>query len=496
MKHFIFCSLLMLFFTTYGIQADDNYIYVGCMDMAKNLNPYLAQSEIELALQQLVFPPLIADFGSNQKGDKSFLGILIDDSNIQYEPGYYLDFGLSESPVFKNIKINPDDIVDNVTRIHALGEISDFSFNLVNAETLSPQSVRITFGTKNIMSKLFASTFPIVNLSSIKKNGWNNNSKTFIFSADKNSLIGYSDYNYENIFTDQNTITLAPVKSEYTKESPKLSLKTFPDYSQLINGLRRDEIQCAFNISALTEINSKDIAWADMQFGRQSISYLEVTERGEQKGLSNMAIIDNIRNRFRTFFQAQELLRSSGWVYRFDGILNESISFTSGSNSSRVASDTISILYVNTTINDKIIKILSQVFKDMGYTLYEKAMDRNLGESKININDFDLIMESRFINTPEFLNLKFYYNYKRVDNQHKAQIKELLSMSGDMSILNDKAQELESRILRQLPIVFLVRYHTRIAYRTKELGRNINDSRGASHFFHNLSSWRRNRCGF
>lgn len=496
----LYCLLIIIGIVALQAQElSDDTIHVGCMERVKNLNPYLAQSEVELTLQQLVFPPLIADCGRRGNGNSPFIGILIADRNIlEQGNSNSLRFGLGASRLCPDLTITPREIIANVERLKQLAGGSNFAFNLVRAQAVGQHAVDISFSTRERFGKLTSAAFPIINFEKIRGSGyldkWNRNNKIFISQEDSAYLLGYSDYRYRDIFKRQNTITLAPKPGIGRPNAKILSLKTFPDYNQLVRGLIANEIQVAMNVSPLTYIGDKDIAWADEQFGRKSVLYLEVTDRGRRIGLDtmNMALIELVRTQFKRRFAQDNLISNSGWVHCYQGLLNETLENITAAKPRRLKETEIRLLYTRNTINDRVVRILQDIFSNIEtenpYTLSVRGVSQSISIENIDTHRFHLIMGSRFINTPEFLNLRFYLKHPEA-RRFKREIDNILDMGGQTSRLNTQAMQLEPRILDRVPLVFLVRYNTRIAYRHRNVKRNIDSDKGSPYFFYNLSGW-------
>lgn len=467
------------------LSAERGEIVVGTMDVVKNLNPYLAQSEIESALQKVVFPSLIADFiemkGKKEEGD-SFRGILITDRDFDKKGSTdYLDFTLNGS------RITPGIFIENFKRIKSLGTKSNFSWNLERAESPGPYKVRAFFEKKYLLGKLIASSFPLVDFNSIDER-WQSSEQVFITNSDRNRLKGFSDYRYSSIDSRNSIINVSPVAT-----GKNLVVKSFPDYKQLIDRLNAGELQAAFNLSALTQIYNKEIALDDMKFANQYVLYMIVTQRGVRRGLADMDIINNIRHDYRSAFSRHPVLQSSGHIYRRSGFLLEDAQLPQPEQLEKLDSvDTITLLYYRNTINDYVKEIIEGIIRNMGYSLYAVAIDRNTSRDKINMDDFDFVIESRYIQFPEFLNLKYYKEYMGLYPAAQAQgelkkIEQLLSEGGKLSSLHEEAQKLENSLLKNIPIVFFLRYNTRIAVRRGT--QNYQSDKGVPYFFYNLSKW-------
>lgn len=464
--------------------ARENEIQVGTMDVIRNLNPYLAQSEIELALQKVVFPPLIADFieGRKEDGD-SFRGLLIHDRNIIRQlRDETLEFDLNGSPV------DPEVFIDNFNRIKSLGPKSNFSWNLNHAQHLGNRRIKMTFDKKFPLGKLIAASFPLVDFNALEKN-WERSDYVFITNEDTQLLKGYSHYQYSHIDQQRSIITLSPREN---KQGKKLVVKTLPDYKQLVDRLNANELQVAFNLSALTDLHNPEIALDDMKFANQYVLFMVVTAKGKEKGLDHMDIVNYIRNKFNDAFAADKVLYSSGNIFKRDGFLLESIQLPRAEDINQPDNtDKISLLYYRNTINDRVKNVVEGIIENMGYSFRAVAIDPNTSRDKINENDFDLVIKSSYIQFPEFLNLRYYKEYMDrypapQSRGYERRIHKLLSRGGKLSSLHEQAQRLERTLLKNLPIVFFLRYNTRIAVKK---GIQKYNSPGVPFFFYNLSKW-------
>lgn len=465
-----------------GKKTDE--IVVGTMDMVKNLNPYLAQSEIELALQTVVFPPLIADFVEGRRGDQdSFRGVLINSRNITRRTGTdYLEFNISGSPV------TPGIFIQNFTRIRSLGPKSNFSWNLKRAESPGQQRVRVYFDRNYTLGKLIASSFPLVNFDAVDGR-WDRSDQVFVTNSDRHLLVGFSDYHYNRIDQRRSIIHLSP---KTTRTGKNLVVKTLPDYKQLIDRLYAGELQVAFNLSPLTRIQDPNIELADMKFADQYILFIVVTARGMKRGLGDTGIIDHIRGKFKDAFSLDRVLQSSGNIFMRDGFLLETAPFSRSMQPKKLNSPgTVTLLYYRNDINDRLKNMIEGIIGNMGYSFKAVAIDRNTPRHRVYENDFDLVIKSRYVQFPEFLNLRYYkefldYYSPLQARGHKRRIDRLLARGGKLSLLHEEAQTLEREMLKQLPIVFLVRYNTRIAV---QKGTQNYQSSGVPYFFYNLSQW-------
>jgi hypothetical protein len=474
----------------YPLENKINEIQVGTMDVIRNLNPYLAQSEIELALQKVVFPPLIADFiessqedGEDDENNDSFRGLLVHDRNIYRQTGsQYLEFDLNDSPV------DPGVFIDNFNRIKSLGPKSNFSWNLSHAQHLGNRKIKMTFDKKFTLGKLIAASFPLVDFNAMEKN-WERSDFVFITNEDTQLLKGYSPYQYSGIDPQRSIITLSPREN---RQGKKMVVKTLPDYKQLVDRLNANELQVAFNLSALTDIHNPEIALDDMKFANQYVLFMVVTTRGKGKGLDDMEIVNHIRTKFNDAFAADKVLYSSGNIFKRDGYLLESIQLPRAEDIKQLEiTDKISLLYYRNTINDRVKNIVEGIIKNMGYPFRAVAIDPNTSRDKINENDFDMVIKSSYIQFPEFLNLRYYKEYMErypalQARGYEKSIHNLLSRGGKLSSLHEQAQKLERSLLKNLPIVFFLRYNTRIAVKK---GIQKYNSQGVPFFFYNLSKW-------
>jgi hypothetical protein len=455
------------------------------MDVIKNLNPFLAQSEIELALQKVVFPPLIADFieGNREAGD-SFHGFLIGDRYIIKNIGEYsLDFILSENLV------DPGVVKKNFDLIKELGAKSDISWNLDSFQLLEEKKIRMTFRKNQLLGKLIAASFPLVDFSAFSEK-WDSGDHVFITDSEKHLLIGYSDYCYSKITPRNSRVQLSPRTG---KPGKHLVVRSFPDYKQLVDGLKANELHVAFNLSALTDIQEKDIGLDDMKLANQYALFMVVTKKGQQRGLGDIDLINSIRGKFKDGFAGDKVLLSSGSIFPRVGFLIESIQFPLVENlRKRPISGNVTLLYYRNTINDRVKDIVENIIINMGYSFNATAIDPNTSRDRIDESQFDLVIKSRYIQFPEFLNLRYYKEYIEQNSPPQSSgylrlIDRLLSRGGTLSQLQAEAQQLERTLLKQLPIVFFVRYNTRIAVRKGT--QKYNATNGVPFFFYNLSRW-------
>lgn len=480
MKNIILCLFLGLCLVTTTVGQEEE-ITVGTMDVVKNLNPYLAESEIELAIQKVAFPPLIADFIEQNSGRRdSFRGLLIDESrNIRKGRGAnHLDFFLENNPV------TPEIFIDNFNRVRRLGAKSKFSWNLRAAQDLKTGWVRAFFKGNYPLCKLIAASFPLVDFGSIEKT-WRRSDQVFIINSDLKMLKGFSNYRYDDINHRRATVRLAPARGR----GKTLLVKSFPDYSQMIDRLNAGELHVAFNLSALSHIHSKDIELDDMKFANQYVLYMAVTSRGKRKGLGNMSIIKHIRLEYNRSFAADTFLKKSGNIFLKNGFLVERLSLSEETKPK--GSGPVTLLYIRNTINDRVVDIVEGILQNMGYNFRAVAIDQNTSRENIDENEFDLLLKSTFIQFPEFINLKHYKKYiaanSPLHNRYIREINRLLTSGGTLDHLEGEAQTLEKELLQNFPIVFFLRYNTRIAVR-KNI-QNYESDKGVPYFFYNLSNW-------
>jgi hypothetical protein len=128
----------------------------------------------------------------------------------------------------------------------------------------------------------------------------------------------------------------------------------------------------------------------------------------------------------------------------------------------------------------------------MGYSLRAVAIDRNTSRDRVKESEFDLVIKATYIQFPEFLNLRYYKEYVKQSPLLKSRgyirrIDRVLSKGGKLSLLHEEAQKLEKIMLKNLPIVFFLRYNTRIAVRRGT--QNYQASGGVPYFFYKLSRW-------
>ena len=491
---FFIITVVCLFIWPPAAQAAKNEIQVGAMDVIKNLNPYLAQCEIELALQKVVFPPLIADFiedtnirNTRSQEGSSFKGLLIADGDINRRAGdeSSLLFTLSGS------KVDAQVLVENFERIKALGPKSNYSWNLNRIEVLKNGMVQMTFDREYILGKFIAAAFPLVDFKTIEGQ-WDRSDQVFITHSDRHLLGGYSGYQYSKIDQRSSITILSPKENQPGKN---LVVKSFPDYKQLVDRLNAGEIQAAFNLSALTENFNPDIALDDMKFANQYILYMTVTPRGKQKGLADMDIIDYIRNKFNDSFPGDRVLYSSGNVFKREGFLLESAQFQQVDKDSIRSLNprgAITLLYYRNTINDRVKTMMEGILQEMGYTLRAVAIDPSTSSEKIDETDFDLVMKAAYIHFPEFLNLRYYKEFIEqspllASRGYTRRIDQLLSQGGRLNAIHEEAQKLEKTLLKNIPLVFFLRYNTRVA--VKKGTQNYRATKGVPFFFYNLSQW-------
>jgi hypothetical protein len=135
--------------------------------------------------------------------------------------------------------------------------------------------------------------------------------------------------------------------------------------------------------------------------------------------------------------------------------------------------------------------IIEGIMKNIGYSFKAVAIDRSTSHENIRESDFDLVFRSTYIQFPEFLNLRHYKNYidptSTFFNRYVKDINNLLTGSGTIDALEGDAQTLERELLGNFPIVFFLRYNTRIAVRKNT--RNYQSREGVPYFFYKLEKW-------
>lgn len=489
-NHKYITGLLFMVFLALGpgltiFSANVEEIGVGTMDMPRNLNPYLAESEIELALQTIVFPPLVADFmiGQREEGD-SFRGVLVSSNNIfRKRTGDSLEFS------FRGSLVTPGIYIENFNRIKSLGPHSNFSWNLRSVENVGEDKVQVHFDSTHPLGKLIASSFPLVDFNALDGN-WNRSDQEFMTNADRSLLIGFSDYGYEHIEKGRTIICLSP---RATRQGKKVVVKTMPDYKQLIDQLNAGELQVAFNISPLSHIHNPEIENDDMQFANQYMLYMTVTSKGRQKGLANMDIIYFIRNRFKNGFIGDDVLMRSGNLFLRQGFLVDNADLQVSSLVPKLKNnETVTLLYYRSDLNDRVKAILEGIFSELRVSFKAVAVDRTTSRSHIYENDFDLVLKADYIQFPEFLNIRYYKKFLAETSvvqsaSFSRRVDRLLGQGGKITQLQAQARELEQDMLKHTPIVFFLRYNTRIA--VKKGIRHYRSETGVPFFFYKLSQW-------
>jgi hypothetical protein len=493
-KNLMMLSLILIL-AFWGIHCrgssenESSEIIVGTMDGIKNLNPYLAHTEIELALQKLVFPPLMADFIVGESGkpsENSFSGILINMNNdLNKQTGNsYLDLYLKDG-----YNLNPSIYVENFRLIKSLGALSSFSWNLDKIEKRKNGWWRVHFKSTFPLGKLIAASFPIIDFENAKKK-LANSGKILITKDELDYLAGFSDYEYSAVNSRKKMVSLEPKKS---KGGKKLIIKSFSDYATMIYNLDNNHLHAAYNISSLTgRLKIKNIIFDDMKFATQYVLFMYATKKGKKRGLENMSIINRVRREFNNSFKNEIAFKNAGGLFIRNGFLHEIIDFPTSTDDevNLTNGNKVSVLYIKNSINDRVIAILEDIFKNMEYKFTATGIDRKTSKKNLNEEDFDFVLKSRYSLFPEFHNLRYYKDYIEKNSFHRGYLKDIdavLLRGGKLVQLRKQAMALEGKMLRNLPIIFFIKYNTRIAVR--ENIQNYQSEKGVPHFFYNLSRW-------
>jgi len=472
--------------TPWLLFGQNQVIQAGTTDIIKNLNPFLAESQMELHLKDLVFPGLIANFrkaGDDASGGCGFRPLLL--SNFDCNSGknqFFLRFDLSGSDL--NIK----DVERNFIKIKSLGTKSNFSWNLKDVkphETLQNQ-VYMHFSISNQNSKMIAASFPLVDFQAA--GDWPRNDLTLDLDAHRRKLKGFSRYEYEKIDKLNAIHVLAPKSNGKGK---KLKVLYFPDYAEMVNSLKDQSLHIAFNISPLTEL-SDDFQRAELNFAHQFVSYIRVTPKGKTKNLDNMDLIKKIRSDFFQGFYRNSLLKNETGenrsLYPKAGFFSEDSGANAGSFKASSLTK-ITLLYNSSTINDEFVSILERAFSTANYELEPKSVSPGLNRNALKQNKYDLILETRYVLFPEFQNLRYYLDLIRDHPQAsgmRKRINNILSQSQSISEHYQDAQKLERELLELAPVIFLARFNTDIVLQPGV--RNYGQSENPF-FFYNLQNW-------
>jgi hypothetical protein len=491
---------ITLFF--HSLLAAQYTIKVFTTDQVRNLNPFMCQSQIEFALQEIVFPPLVDNFRIKSEHRSEFRELIIGQGACQLSGvnPYEVMIAATDLPV------TLQSLEKNFKAIRSLGSSSPFSWNYGTVFKDDQGNIKITF-RKAGKARHQGCSIPMVNFDEVT---WPTDSSGLIIyntsfqSRDSGKYLQgyplYGDthgYSYSTIELNNQMVTLQSGK----EQSPRIHVIGLPTYQNFIKQLTtqtsRDGI-VGINISPLTT-NLRDLRFYDQGFTHNYVKLMRLTQRGltRRDNTSGIGIEDlrYIRSKYSELYRQHSLFGKIHSVVRVAGFTKIPLRSASPQEEIKREGSPLTLQYVKDDLTEELVGILSNIFREIGLNLTAQET------LQIDEKAADIIIESVYLYDPGFLNVRYYEEwnqyYSRDPGSRGTRIWGGSIVTGSINncIQEENLGKYEESMLNSLPVVFLYQYAPRIGYRNVEPNRNrtVNGQgqviTGTPFFFYNVINW-------
>jgi hypothetical protein len=212
---------------------------------------------------------------------------------------------------------------------------------------------------------------------------------------------------------------------------------------------------------------------------------------GKSTGINHQHI-QYIRSRIWKSFGQNRLFGKINSVYKVAGFSEIKLADEPLPDFFEGQYNSLTLRYVKDDLNDEMIKIMSEIFDELGIKLNPQETPKIDPDDKTA----DIVIENIYVFEPSFFNIKYYEEWYNYYNDKGSNIwgGGILYKEIKDSIQSENLKDYEYKMLNTLPVIFLYKYPAQIGYKNIVPNRSRKvleqEIKGTPFFFYNVINWR------